>query len=209
MVEDEKPIREMLAFNLGRAGYQVLQAADGREARLDILMLDVLHDLALLKPTAPNAGAGSAVPADPALAAALQSRLLKGLLDGVAPWPGHGSRRFIIPTATTRSPEDPVYLLTLDLAPEAAAPWRADPGLVIASEAARDSVAELRRVRYMAVGPVMVAGPFAWVYASSGMRGPPGHAPNWMGYPSASESFTLVRTLDRWKTLEISGVAAN
>jgi len=36
VVEDERPIREMLAFNLGRAGYQVQPAADGREARAAI-----------------------------------------------------------------------------------------------------------------------------------------------------------------------------
>jgi S1-C subfamily serine protease len=35
----------------------VYVTADGREAKLDILMLDVLHDLALLKPAATVAGA--------------------------------------------------------------------------------------------------------------------------------------------------------
>jgi two-component system phosphate regulon response regulator PhoB len=33
VVEDERAIREMLAFNLGRAGYEVRPAVDGREAR--------------------------------------------------------------------------------------------------------------------------------------------------------------------------------
>jgi two-component system phosphate regulon response regulator PhoB len=33
VVEDERPIRDMLAFNLGRAGYTVRPAGDGREAR--------------------------------------------------------------------------------------------------------------------------------------------------------------------------------
>ncbi len=36
VVEDEAAIREMLAFNLGRAGYQVLSAATGMEARMSI-----------------------------------------------------------------------------------------------------------------------------------------------------------------------------
>jgi two-component system, OmpR family, phosphate regulon response regulator PhoB len=36
VVEDEQAIREMLAFNLSRAGYLVRPAADGREARAEI-----------------------------------------------------------------------------------------------------------------------------------------------------------------------------
>jgi two-component system phosphate regulon response regulator PhoB len=36
VVEDERSIRDMLAFNLGRAGYAVQGAADGREARASI-----------------------------------------------------------------------------------------------------------------------------------------------------------------------------
>jgi two-component system phosphate regulon response regulator PhoB len=36
VVEDERAIREMLAFNLGRAGYDVRGAGDGREARAAI-----------------------------------------------------------------------------------------------------------------------------------------------------------------------------
>jgi two-component system, OmpR family, phosphate regulon response regulator PhoB len=36
VVEDEHAIREMVAFNLGRAGYEVRPAADGREARESI-----------------------------------------------------------------------------------------------------------------------------------------------------------------------------
>jgi two-component system phosphate regulon response regulator PhoB len=36
VVEDEQAIREMLAFNLGRAGYEVRPAGDGREARASI-----------------------------------------------------------------------------------------------------------------------------------------------------------------------------
>ena len=34
VVEDERAIREMLTFNLNRAGYTVMPAADGREADL-------------------------------------------------------------------------------------------------------------------------------------------------------------------------------
>jgi S1-C subfamily serine protease len=45
----------------------VYVTADGREAKLDILMLDVLHDLALLKPTV-NASAAEPAPAWEALA---------------------------------------------------------------------------------------------------------------------------------------------
>jgi len=37
VVEDERAIREMLAFNLGRAGYDVRGASDGREARAAIV----------------------------------------------------------------------------------------------------------------------------------------------------------------------------
>jgi two-component system phosphate regulon response regulator PhoB len=36
VVEDERSIRDMLAFNLGRAGYAVARAGDGREARASI-----------------------------------------------------------------------------------------------------------------------------------------------------------------------------
>lgn len=36
VVEDEQSIRDMLAFNLGRAGYAVERAGDGREARASI-----------------------------------------------------------------------------------------------------------------------------------------------------------------------------
>ena len=36
VVEDEAAIREMLAFNLGRAGYEVLSAATGTEARSSV-----------------------------------------------------------------------------------------------------------------------------------------------------------------------------
>ncbi|HJV62117.1 MAG TPA: serine protease [Albitalea sp.] len=46
----------------------VYVTADGREARLDILMLDVLHDLALLKPAAPRSGTKDDAPAWQALA---------------------------------------------------------------------------------------------------------------------------------------------
>ena len=40
VVEDERSIRDMLAFNLGRAGYSVAGAADGREARAAIEKVD-------------------------------------------------------------------------------------------------------------------------------------------------------------------------
>jgi two-component system phosphate regulon response regulator PhoB len=46
VVEDEHAIREMLAFNLGRAGYQVLPASDGRQARAAIA--DGFPDLVLM-----------------------------------------------------------------------------------------------------------------------------------------------------------------
>ena len=36
VVEDEVAIRDMLAFNLGRAGYEVLPAGSGSEARASI-----------------------------------------------------------------------------------------------------------------------------------------------------------------------------
>jgi two-component system phosphate regulon response regulator PhoB len=59
VVEDERPIREMLAFNLGRAGYDVQPAADGREARAaiadrfpDIVLMDwMLPDISGLELT--------------------------------------------------------------------------------------------------------------------------------------------------------------
>jgi two-component system, OmpR family, phosphate regulon response regulator PhoB len=59
VVEDERPIREMLAFNLGRAGYLVKPAADGREARAaiadgypDIVLMDwMLPDISGLELT--------------------------------------------------------------------------------------------------------------------------------------------------------------
>jgi len=59
VVEDEQPIREMLAFNLGRAGYRVKAAADGREARAaiadgfpDIVLMDwMLPDVSGLELT--------------------------------------------------------------------------------------------------------------------------------------------------------------
>jgi two-component system phosphate regulon response regulator PhoB len=46
IVEDETPIREMIAFHLGRAGYQTLEAEDCRSARE--LIADERPDLALV-----------------------------------------------------------------------------------------------------------------------------------------------------------------
>jgi two-component system phosphate regulon response regulator PhoB len=59
VVEDERSIRDMLAFNLGRAGYAVERAADGREARAsiadgfpDVVLMDwMLPDLSGLELT--------------------------------------------------------------------------------------------------------------------------------------------------------------
>jgi len=46
IVEDEQPIREMIAFHLSRAGYTTLEACDCREARR--LIADDLPSLALI-----------------------------------------------------------------------------------------------------------------------------------------------------------------
>jgi two-component system phosphate regulon response regulator PhoB len=46
VVEDEGPIRDMLAFNLGRAGFIVLPAADGGEARA--ALADGFPDLVIM-----------------------------------------------------------------------------------------------------------------------------------------------------------------
>jgi two-component system phosphate regulon response regulator PhoB len=46
VVEDERAIREMVCFNLGRAGYHVARAADAREARAAIA--DQRPDLVLM-----------------------------------------------------------------------------------------------------------------------------------------------------------------
>lgn len=46
VIEDERSIREMLAFNLDRAGYAVARAADGREARAAIA--DAYPDVVLM-----------------------------------------------------------------------------------------------------------------------------------------------------------------
>ena len=46
IVEDEAPIREMIAFHLGRAGYETLEAADCGKARE--LLADERPDLALV-----------------------------------------------------------------------------------------------------------------------------------------------------------------
>ena len=46
IVEDEAPIREMIAFHLGRAGYDTLEAADCGKARE--LLVDEQPDLALV-----------------------------------------------------------------------------------------------------------------------------------------------------------------
>jgi two-component system phosphate regulon response regulator PhoB len=46
IVEDEAPIREMIAFHLGRAGYETLEAADCRAARE--ILADERPDLALI-----------------------------------------------------------------------------------------------------------------------------------------------------------------
>jgi two-component system phosphate regulon response regulator PhoB len=59
VVEDERSIRDMLAFNLGRAGYAVAGAADGREARAaiadgfpDVVLMDwMLPDISGLELT--------------------------------------------------------------------------------------------------------------------------------------------------------------
>ena len=46
IVEDEAPIREMIAFHLARAGYETLEAADCREARQ--LLADEQPDMAII-----------------------------------------------------------------------------------------------------------------------------------------------------------------
>ncbi len=46
IVEDEQPIREMIAFHLSRAGFEALEARDSREARQ--LLADKRPDLALI-----------------------------------------------------------------------------------------------------------------------------------------------------------------
>ena len=46
IVEDEQPIREMIAFHLGRAGYETLEASDCRKARE--LLADERPNLALI-----------------------------------------------------------------------------------------------------------------------------------------------------------------
>ncbi len=46
VVEDEQPIREMIGFALGNAGYEVREAADAREAQT--VIVDGLPDLILL-----------------------------------------------------------------------------------------------------------------------------------------------------------------
>lgn len=59
VVEDERSIREMLAFSLGRAGYIVQRACDGREARAaiadsfpDVVLMDwMLPDISGLELT--------------------------------------------------------------------------------------------------------------------------------------------------------------
>ena len=59
VVEDERPIRDMLAFNLGRAGYDVEAADDGRQARSaianrcpDVVLMDwMLPDVSGLELT--------------------------------------------------------------------------------------------------------------------------------------------------------------
>lgn len=59
IVEDEQSIRDMIAFNLGRAGYDVERAADGRQARAaiadgypDVVLMDwMLPDISGLELT--------------------------------------------------------------------------------------------------------------------------------------------------------------
>ena len=46
IVEDEAPIREMIAFHLGRAGFQVLEAEDCQSAR--VLVADERPSMALV-----------------------------------------------------------------------------------------------------------------------------------------------------------------
>ena len=43
VVEDESAIRDMVSFNLGRAGYDVSSAADAREATRQFLALYGAH----------------------------------------------------------------------------------------------------------------------------------------------------------------------
>ena len=57
VVEDERAIREMLAFNLGRAGYEVRPAGDGREARAAIA--DGQPDLVLMDWMLPDVSGSS------------------------------------------------------------------------------------------------------------------------------------------------------
>jgi two-component system, OmpR family, phosphate regulon response regulator PhoB len=46
IVEDEKPIRDMIAFGLRRAGFEVREAEDCRAARIQVA--DRLPDLVLV-----------------------------------------------------------------------------------------------------------------------------------------------------------------
>ena len=53
IVEDEQPIREMIAFHLSRAGFETVEAADARSARR--LLADERPDLALIDWMLPDA----------------------------------------------------------------------------------------------------------------------------------------------------------
>ena len=53
IVDDEESIRELLAYNLTKAGYEVVQAGDGRTAlqlaaNLDMILLDVMEGIPIL-----------------------------------------------------------------------------------------------------------------------------------------------------------------
>src|SRR5271168_3038884 len=52
IIEDEKPIRDLIAFGLRRAGYEVKEAEDCREARPDLMLVDwMLPDMSGLELT--------------------------------------------------------------------------------------------------------------------------------------------------------------
>ena len=60
IVEDERPIREMIAFGLKRAGFDVREAEDCRGARA--ALADRRPDLMLVDWMLPDMSAGVAVP---------------------------------------------------------------------------------------------------------------------------------------------------
>lgn len=196
----------------------------------DVTVAGTLRHLASASPAIRELGflevgalLGDAQPLDPDDARSIQRHTLAILLDSAAPWPDHpyhlridrpgsrvhGSTRTMVnPTSQRSDARRPVLVVTDDLEPGAADPWR-DADLSLVPRADLDSISDEREVSYVEVGRVVGIGPFAWVSASDGAAGPRDTGPDFFGYPAMVYRLTLLRAGDGWRLLSVVAIAGN